>query len=172
MKLPHAFALALLLTAWTHGRQYPAIVSQNKCQPLAPGHNNPCEMPCPPCFGPHCGNCPAGCVAINACGCCQPKPTPSQFNILDYGAVPDGKTLATRSILEAIHAAAREWVQRGRQAQVVVPAGVFLTGAFSLSSGVVLKLDTGSILRVRHILNRVIASVSRQVMRRKRACMG
>ena len=159
MKLPHAFALALVLAACTHGRQHSAILRRNRCRPLSPGHNDPCEMPCPPCFGSRCGKCPAGCVAINSCGCCQPKPTNSQFNILDYGAVPDGKTLATHSILAAVQAAASEWIQRGQQAQVVVPAGVFLTGAFSLSSGVVLRLETGSILRVRHCIQQCTRKV-------------
>ena len=63
--------------------------------------------------------------------------------------MPDGKTLATPALSAAVRAANKEWLlYRGTPVKVVVPKGVFLTGAFSLASGVVLRLEKGSVLRV------------------------
>ena len=64
-----------------------------------------------------------------------------KYNILDFGALPDGKTLNTRSIQAAIDKAATNG-----GGQVIVPAGKFLSGAFMLKNGIDLHLDPGAIL--------------------------
>src|SRR6478735_18170 len=63
------------------------------------------------------------------------------FNILSFGAVPDGKTLNTTHIQSAIDAAYKNGVGR-----VVIPAGTFLSGSIVLKSGVELHLLKGAIL--------------------------
>lgn len=65
-----------------------------------------------------------------------------QVSILEYGAVGDGVTLNTRSIQAAIDACA----QNGG-GQVVVPAGVFLSGTIWLKSHVELHLAHGAVLK-------------------------
>lgn len=62
-------------------------------------------------------------------------------SILDYGAVPDGRTMNSRAIQRAIDDAS------GSGGGVVhVPAGTFLTGRLDLKSHVTLYLDEGSTL--------------------------
>ena len=69
------------------------------------------------------------------------------FSITDFGAVGDGLTLATPAISAAVAAAARSRLPH-ELVQVVVPCcGTFLSGAFSLASGVLLRLEQGAILR-------------------------
>ena len=64
------------------------------------------------------------------------------LNILDFGAVPDGKTVNTRAINDAVEACARKGGGR-----VVVPAGgVFVSGTIWLKSHVELYLERGSTL--------------------------
>jgi polygalacturonase len=76
----------------------------------------------------------------------QPNIT-SYFDITDYGAVEGGHDICTTSFHKAVAAAASSAAGNGGLAAVVVPAGVFLSGAFSLSSSVFLKLARGSELR-------------------------
>lgn len=57
------------------------------------------------------------------------------YNILDFGAIGDGKTLNTSSIQSAIDAAHKKGGGR-----VVIPAGLFLTGTILMKSGVELHL--------------------------------
>lgn len=64
-----------------------------------------------------------------------------EFNILDYGAVPDGKTLSTSGIQAAIEAA--HLYGNGR---VVFPAGSFLSGSLVVKSGVELHLLQDAVL--------------------------
>lgn len=61
------------------------------------------------------------------------------FDIRNYGAIGDGKTLNTRSFADAIAQCNSEGGGR-----VVVPAGKWLTGAIHLKSNVNLQLDKGS----------------------------
>ena len=62
-------------------------------------------------------------------------------SILDYGALPDGRTMNTRAIQRAIDDSF------GNGGGVVhVPAGTFLTGRLDLRSHVTLYLDAGSTL--------------------------
>jgi polygalacturonase len=64
------------------------------------------------------------------------------FDIAEFGAVGDGKTLCTQPIQRAIRAC----VQAGG-GRVVVPAGTFLSGALFLGDNVELHLVAGSRLR-------------------------
>jgi polygalacturonase len=67
--------------------------------------------------------------------------TGKDVNVLDFGAVPDGKTLATEAIQKAIdHCAA------AGGGTVAVPPGVFLTHTVFLKSGVNLHLQQGAVI--------------------------
>jgi hypothetical protein len=63
------------------------------------------------------------------------------YNILDFGAKPDGKTLNTIAIQSAIDAATGNGGGR-----VLIPKGKFLTGAFFLKTGTELHLQKEAIL--------------------------
>lgn len=63
------------------------------------------------------------------------------YNILDFGALPDGKTLNTTAIQAAIDAAHEKTGGR-----VVIPAGQFLTGALQMKSGVELHVQEKGVL--------------------------
>jgi unsaturated rhamnogalacturonyl hydrolase len=65
-----------------------------------------------------------------------------EFPITKYGAAADGKTDASKAIVQAI--AACHQAGGGR---VVVPAGEYLTGPIQLKSGVNLHLDHGATLK-------------------------
>lgn len=62
------------------------------------------------------------------------------FNIIDYGAVPDGVTNNAQAIQKAIDEAS------GRGGRVVVPAGRFLSGTLVLKSHIDLHLEKGAVL--------------------------
>jgi len=69
------------------------------------------------------------------------------FDVRDYGAVGDGLTLATGAIRAAVAAAAAAVsdgscsISSGGASALVAGGGRYLTGAFSLATGVVLRLD-------------------------------
>ncbi len=63
------------------------------------------------------------------------------YNILDYGAIADGKTLNTRAIQSAIDA-----VHKNEGGRVIIPRGQFLTGAIQMRSGVELHLQKDAVL--------------------------
>jgi polygalacturonase len=63
------------------------------------------------------------------------------FTISDFGAVPDGATLNTASIAKAIAAC-----EKAGGGTVVIPAGKFLTAAFTLTNNLNLHLDKGATL--------------------------
>jgi hypothetical protein len=67
------------------------------------------------------------------------KNSPS-YNLLDFGAVPDGKTLNTIAIQKALDIAS------GANATLVVPRGVFYTGTLFLKSNTHLELSAGAVL--------------------------
>jgi polygalacturonase len=69
-------------------------------------------------------------------------PAGRHVSIRDYGAVGDGATLDTAKIQSAIYAVA---AQGG--GTVVVPSGVFESGAVFMRPGVNLQLDRGAVLR-------------------------
>ena len=61
-------------------------------------------------------------------------------NIVDFGAVGDGKTVNTKAIQAAIDAGGT----------VYIPAGVFVTGTIYLKSGGGLHLAPGAVLKASH----------------------
>ena len=63
------------------------------------------------------------------------------YNVVDCGAKPDGKTLATAAVQEAIDACAA-----GGGGTVRLPEGTFLCGALRMKSGVTLLVDEGATL--------------------------
>lgn len=64
------------------------------------------------------------------------------YNIKDFGAVPDGKTLNTKVIQSTID---KCFANGG--GEVVVPAGVFYSGTIFLKSNVYLRLMPGAVLQ-------------------------
>ena len=66
-------------------------------------------------------------------------PRPAVFNVLDYGAVPDGKTKNTAAIAKTIAACAE--VGGGT---ILFPAGKYLTGAIMPESNQTLHFEAGS----------------------------
>ena len=72
----------------------------------------------------------------------QPDKLESSFNVVDFGAVADGKTLNSKSIQTAINAA-HNAIGGGR---ILFPKGVFLSGSFELKSNVDVYLEEGTIL--------------------------
>lgn len=69
------------------------------------------------------------------------SPLQTARSVLDYGAVPDGKTMNTAAIQRAIDEAFR---QGG--GVVYMPPGTFLTGGLELQSRVTLYLEAGCVL--------------------------
>lgn len=65
----------------------------------------------------------------------------AQINILDLGAIPDGKTLNTHIIQKAIDSCAAKG-----KGTVIIPKGVFLTGSIELKTGVKLYITEGGVL--------------------------
>ena len=63
------------------------------------------------------------------------------FNIRDFGAVPDGKTLSTAAVQRAI-----DTCGQAGGGTVYVPPGTFLTGTLLLRSNVTLYLEAGATL--------------------------
>ncbi|MCB9260493.1 MAG: glycoside hydrolase family 28 protein [Ignavibacteriales bacterium] len=63
------------------------------------------------------------------------------FNILDFGAIRDGKTLNHEFIQNAIDAA-----HNYGNGKVIIPSGIFLTGSIVLKSNVELYFEKGAIL--------------------------
>lgn len=63
------------------------------------------------------------------------------YNVVSFGAVPDGKTLNTAAIQAAIDQAHADG-----QGRVIVPAGRFLSGSVVLKSGVDFHLEKNAVL--------------------------
>ena len=80
-------------------------------------------------------------VGLSAAGVASAAPLCAARSILDFGAMPDGKTLNTRAIQRAIDAA----FQAGG-GLVYAPPGKFLTGGLELKSRVTLYLEAGCVL--------------------------
>lgn len=69
----------------------------------------------------------------------EPKFRDANYNIITYGAVADGKTMATESIRKAILACSKDG-----GGKVIVPAGKFLSGPIHLENNVNLHLMEGA----------------------------
>jgi alpha-L-rhamnosidase len=70
------------------------------------------------------------------------EPFPARVSITDFHAAGDGRTVCTQAIQKAI-----DQVAQSGGGTVVVPEGVFTTGALFLKPGVNLHLDKGAVLR-------------------------
>jgi polygalacturonase len=68
---------------------------------------------------------------------------PGITNITSFGAVGDGVTTNTAAIQNAINAASAAGI-----GTIEVPAGIFLSGPFTLKSSINLQLDVGAVLRL------------------------
>ncbi len=65
--------------------------------------------------------------------------TPASYNVIDFGAVPDGQTKDTAAIARAVAACAQS-----HGGTIIFPAGRYLTGAIILQSNMTLELQAGS----------------------------
>ena len=80
-------------------------------------------------------------IFICVIGFCLPKIHAQDFNVLDYGATPDGKTHCTSNIQSAVNAA-----NKNGGGRVVIPKGKFLSGSIILKSNVELHLQKEAVL--------------------------
>lgn len=64
------------------------------------------------------------------------------YNVIAYGAIPDGKTFCTESFKKAILACSKEG-----GGKVIIPKGIYLTGAIHLEDNVNLHLEEGAEIR-------------------------
>jgi polygalacturonase len=71
------------------------------------------------------------------------------FNVRDYGAVGDGKTFDTAAIQKTVKAASA-----ARGGTVLIPAGHFLTGPFTLASDINFHLDAKAVLLIDNDMSR------------------
>jgi len=69
-------------------------------------------------------------------------PTPLRVSITDFNATGDGRTVSTQAIQQAI-----DHVAKAGGGTVVVPEGVYTTGALFLKPGVALHLEKNAVLR-------------------------
>jgi len=72
----------------------------------------------------------------------QAQQSPAVFNIKNYGAKGDGKTVNTQAINKTVEACA----QAGG-GTVVIPAGTFLTGTIQMKSHITLLLEKGAVIK-------------------------
>ena len=66
----------------------------------------------------------------------------ANYNVIAYGAVADGKTFCTESFKKAILTCSKEG-----GGKVIVPKGIYLTGAIHLEDNVNLHLEEGAEIR-------------------------
>lgn len=83
----------------------------------------------------------ASCVLGPAAPPAQRLPNPAVFNVTDYGAAADGKTLCTKAIQKTVEACAA-----AGGGTVYFPAGKYLSGAIFLKSNVTLHIGAGATL--------------------------
>jgi hypothetical protein len=85
-------------------------------------------------------------VALGFCGHSETislaSPAQRDFDVKDFGATGDGKTLDTAAITKAIRVA-----NAAGGGRVVFPPGVYLTGTFELLSNVTLDVVAGAIIQ-------------------------
>ena len=66
----------------------------------------------------------------------------AKFNLADYGAVGDGKTLNTAAFQKAVAA-----IEKAGGGHLIVPSGIYKTLPFTLTSHMDLHLDPGAIIK-------------------------
>ncbi|RKD12910.1 hypothetical protein BCY91_11295 [Pelobium manganitolerans] len=71
---------------------------------------------------------------------CKTKPLGKIYNVVDFGAIGDGKTLNTKAIQKAIDAC-------GKNGVVLIPKGKFLSAALYLKSNMTLRVEKGGVLK-------------------------
>ncbi len=71
-----------------------------------------------------------------------PRIPDKQFLLTDFGAVPDGKTLATEAFKKAVDA-----IKANHGGVLVVPRGTFLSAPFALTSNMALQLNEGAVIK-------------------------
>lgn len=81
-------------------------------------------------------------LVLLSCGRAETSSSPERVDIVQYGAVGDGKTLNTLAIQSAIDKCAD-----AGGGTLLIPAGTFLSGALFLKPGVNLHLDKGAVLQ-------------------------
>ncbi|GKB44715.1 probable polygalacturonase [Tanacetum coccineum] len=74
-----------------------------------------------------------------------------KISLTDFGAVGDGKTLNTKAFREAIYRI--EHLKRRGGTLLYVPAGVYLTQSFNLTSRMTLYLAKGAVIKASQISN-------------------
>ena len=72
------------------------------------------------------------------CGYCEP----GVYNITDYGAVKNSPAICTKALQAAIDAC-----NKNGGGEVLIPAGIFVTGTIHLKSNVELHLQSGAVLQ-------------------------
>jgi hypothetical protein len=70
------------------------------------------------------------------------SPVQRDFDVRDFGATGDGKTLDTAAITKAIRAA-----NAAGGGHVIFPPGIYLTGTFELLSNVTLDVEAGAVIQ-------------------------
>lgn len=83
----------------------------------------------------------AACVLVLAAFPAQAAKSSAYYNVVDYGAVGDGKTMCTKAIQKAVDECAKNG-----GGKVVVPAGDYLTGPIFLKSNINLEISGGATL--------------------------
>jgi polygalacturonase len=78
-------------------------------------------------------------IAVALAGCAHSSSYRSSFDVRDFGAAGDGKSLDTASLQRAIEACAASGGRR-----VVIPRGAYLTGTVRLRSNVTLQIEPGA----------------------------
>lgn len=73
-----------------------------------------------------------------------PRMRPVEFNLTDFGGVGDGKTLNTGAFERAVEAISKLGAEGG--GQLNVPAGLWLTAPFNLTSHMTLFLAEGAVI--------------------------
>jgi len=131
----------------TRGLRYGPILSIlfALCQPIASGSTRQMFFSHLPCSPSVASNHPEQTNGVSPSrdkdAVAQPQKTACFFNVLDYGAVADGKTLATKAIQKAVDACAA-----AGGGTIHFPAGKYLSGAIRLKSNITLHIAEGATL--------------------------
>lgn len=76
-----------------------------------------------------------------------------KISLLDYGGVGDGRTLNTKAFMEAIFRI--QHLKRRGGTLLYVPAGVYLTGPFNLTSRMTLYLARGAVIKATQVYSNI-----------------